>query len=38
MVVMTQQDAGFEVKINEHYLTVETPPPIKGLVKRLLKG
>jgi len=37
MVVMTQQDAGFEVKINEHYLTVETPPPIKGLVKRLLK-
>jgi len=25
MVVMTQQDAGFEVKINEHYLTVETP-------------
>jgi hypothetical protein len=37
MVVMTQQDAGFEVKINENYLTVETPPPIKGLVKRLLK-
>jgi hypothetical protein len=37
MVVMTQQDAGFEVKINEHYFTVETPPPIKGLVKRLLK-
>jgi hypothetical protein len=37
MVVMTQQDAGFEVKINEHYLTVETPLPIKGLVKRLLK-
>jgi len=37
MVVMTQQDAGFDVKITEHYLTVETPPPIKGLVKRLLK-
>ena len=37
MVVMTQQDAGFEVNINEHYFTVETPPPIKGLVKKLLK-
>jgi len=37
MVVMTQQDAGFDVKINENYLTVETPLPIKGLVKRLLK-
>jgi len=37
MVVMTQQDAGFDVKITENYLTVETPPPIKGLVKRLLK-
>ena len=37
MVVMTQKDAGFDVKINENYLTVETPLPIKGLVKRLLK-
>jgi hypothetical protein len=37
MVVMTQKDAGFEVNINENYLTVETPTPIKGLVKKLLK-
>jgi hypothetical protein len=37
MVVMTQEDAGFEVNINEHYLTVETPIKIKDLVKRLLK-
>ena len=38
MVVMTQQDAGFKVKINEHYLTVETPIFIKNIVKRLLKN
>ena len=38
MVVMTQQDAGFEVKINEHYLTVETPIFIKNIVKILLKN
>ena len=37
MVVMTQQDAGFEVKINEHYLTVETPLKIKIVVDILLK-
>ena len=37
MVVMTQQDAGFEVKINEHYLTVETPLKIKKVVDILLK-
>jgi len=38
IVVMTQQDAGFEVKINEHYLTVETPIFIKNIVKILLKN
>jgi hypothetical protein len=37
MVVMTQQDAGFDVKINEHYLTVETPLKIKIVVDILLK-
>ena len=37
MVVMTQQDAGFNVKINEHYLTVETPLKIKIVVDILLK-
>jgi len=36
MVVMTQEDACFEVKINEHYLSVETPAKIKGLVNILL--
>jgi len=34
---MTQQDAGFKVKINEHYLTVETPLKIKIVVDILLK-
>jgi hypothetical protein len=38
MVVMTQQDAGFEVKINEHYLNVKTPWPITEAVKELLKN
>ena len=38
MVVMTQQDAGFEVKINEHYLTVKTPWSIRNAVTRLLKN
>jgi len=37
MVVMTQEDAGFDIKINEHYLTVKTPVKIKGLVNILLK-
>jgi len=36
MVVMTQEDAGFDVKINENYLSVETPAKIKGLVNILL--
>jgi len=38
MVVMTQQDAGFEVKINEHYLTVKIPWSIRNAVTRLLKN
>jgi hypothetical protein len=38
MVVMTQQDAGFEVKINEHYLTVKTPWSIRNAVTRLFKN
>ena len=37
MVVMTQENAGFDVNINEHYLNVETLSTIKILVKRLLK-
>jgi hypothetical protein len=36
MVVMTQEDAGFDVKINENYLSLETPAKIKGLVNILL--
>ena len=36
-VKMTQQDAGFDVKVTEHYLEVETPKKINDLAKRLLK-
>jgi hypothetical protein len=37
MVVMTQQDAGFEVKITENYLEIETPKKIRNAVKKLMK-
>ena len=35
-VKMTQADAGFDVKVTEHYLQVETPKKINDLAKRLL--
>lgn len=36
-VKMTQADAGFDVKVTEHFLKVETPKQINDLAKRLLK-
>jgi SNF2 family DNA or RNA helicase len=35
-VKMTQQDAGFETKVKEHYLEVKTPDAIDKLAKQLL--
>jgi len=37
MVVMTQKDAGFDVKITENYLEIETPKKIRNAVKKLMK-
>jgi hypothetical protein len=37
MVVMTQKDAGFNVKITENYLEIETPKKIRNAVKKLMK-
>ena len=37
MVVMTQKDAGFDVKITENYLKIETPKKIRNAVKKLMK-
>src|SRR5690606_10869559 len=37
IVTMTQEDAGFEVNIKEHILTVPTPNKIHLLVKQLIK-
>ena len=36
-LVMTQQDAGFDVNINEHILSVEPPKLIKELTTRFIK-
>ena len=36
-IVMTQQDAGFDVNINEHILSVEPPKLIKDLTTRFIK-
>ena len=37
MVVMTQKDAGFNVKITENYLEIDTPKKIRNAVKKLMK-
>jgi hypothetical protein len=37
IVVMTQNDAGFDVNIKEHILTVPTPNKVHLLVERLIK-
>jgi hypothetical protein len=37
MVVMTQKDAGFDVKITENYLEIKTPKKIRNAVKKLMK-
>ena len=37
LVKMTQQDAGFQIKINEHILKIPLPTQLNKLGKRLLK-
>ena len=36
-VKMTQQDAGLETKVKEHYLTVKTPQSLVNLANKLIK-
>lgn len=36
-VIMTQQDAGFEVNIKEHLIRITTPANLHNLAKRLIK-
>lgn len=36
-VVMTQQDAGIETKINEHFIRVDLPDRIKKIADKLIK-
>lgn len=37
IVSMTQEDAGFDVNINEQILKVQTPPKVHALAKRLIR-